>query len=302
MHAAPLMDRILRRVSFYMPNLFAANAALLGLHFLVKNRRFPRTPEKNGAALSDYLFWKSIGSWNGFERACVDKESAKRVARQLCPEIGIPEVIEVFPLAEMSYRTFRERIMAYRGQPAVAKPTHGCGALLFMEDDMGEEELRKFYRDCRASYFQLFREGQYYQLEKKVIIERSLGDRSKGRKSADDFKFFCSRGHAFLCQINLDRFGDHRLINVTVPDFADSGVEYGTRRPDLMPDKPARWGDMVRFAAALSRPFEFVRIDLYNGGDDIYFGEFTFTPGAGLTHFSDAGFDRWLLGQLQLSP
>jgi len=302
MHATPLMDRILRRVSLYTPNLFATNAALLGLHFLVKNRRFPRTPAKNGAALSDYLFWKSIGRWDEFERACVDKESAKQVARQLCPEIAVPEVIDVFPLAAMGYPAFRERIMTHRGRPAVAKPTHGCGALLFLEDELGEAELQKFYRDCRASYFQLFREGQYYQLEKKVIVERSLGDRAKGRKSADDYKFFCSRGRAFLCQINLDRFGDHRLINVTVPDFTDSGVEYGTRRPDLMPDKPARWGDFVRFAAALSRPFEFVRIDLYDGGDDIYFGEFTFTPGAGLTHFSDPGFDRWLLGQLQLSP
>jgi len=300
MHASPLMDRVIRRVSLVTPNLYAANAALLGLHFIAKNRRLPKQPAKDGAALSDYVFWKSIGEWNAFERACVDKESAKRMARQLCPEIAIPELIDVFPIADMGYSAFRERILAYCGQPAVAKPTHGCGAILFLEDEIGGAALQKFFRDCQANYFNLFREGQYHQLEKKVLIERSLGNRAVGRKSANDYKFFCSRGRAFMCQVNIDRFGDHRLINALVPDFTDSGVEYGTRRPDLMPDPPARWGDFVRFAAALSRPFEFVRVDLYDGEDDIYFGEFTFTPGAGLTHFSDPSFDRWLLGQVQL--
>ena len=43
----------------------------------------------------------------------------------------------------------------------------------------------------------------------------------------------------------------------------------------------------------------FVRVDLHNGRDDIHFGEFTFTPGAGLTNFPDRRFDRWLLRQLR---
>ncbi|GAA3268531.1 hypothetical protein GCM10020258_39990 [Sphingomonas yabuuchiae] len=31
-------------------------------------------------------------------------------------------------------------------------------------------------------------------------------------------------------------------------------------------------------AEALSAPFPFVRVDLYDGDDGIYFGELTFTP------------------------
>ena len=300
MHAAPLMDRIIRRISLLTPNLFAANAALLGLHFLVKNRRLPRAPMGDQATLSDYVFWRAIGFWSAFEKACVDKESAKQIARRLCPEIGISELIDVFPLAGLDYPAFRTRMLAYRGRSVVAKPTHGCGTILFLENEIGETELEKFYRDCQTSYFHLFRERQYHHLEKKVLIERRIADRTERRKSADDYKFFCSRGRAFLCQINIDRFGDHRLVNATVPDFADSGIEYGTSRPDQGFKRPPRWNDFVRFAEALSQPFEFVRVDLYDGEDGIYFGEFTFTPGAGLTHFSDPGFDRWLLTQLHL--
>lgn len=300
-HDMPMFDRIVRRVSLHMPNHFTANVALLGLHYFVRNRVFPRPLSSERAGLMDYIFWKSVGPWTEFERACVDKEECKAIVRRLCPEIGIAQPLDVFPLDGLSFEGFRKRLLRFRGEHAVAKPTHGSGTVLFLEEAVDERKLRKFYRECQASYFALFREGQYHKLEKKVLIERSLADPAT-RKAPDDYKFFCSRGRAFLCQINVDRYGDHRVVNVSVPDFVDSGVEYGTRRPDRPVPMPARWVDFVAYAERLSEPFEFVRVDLYHGHDDIYFGEFTFTPGAGLTNFSDRQFDRWLLRQLRYDP
>lgn len=302
MHDMPVFDRVVRHVSLRTPNLFTANVALLGLHYFARNRVFPRPLSSPRAGLMDYVFWKSVGPWSEFERACVDKEICKPIVRHMCPEIGIAEALEVFPLAGLSYDGFRKLLLAHRGEHAVAKPTHGSGTVLFLEDAVDERKLRKFYRECQANYFALFREGQYHELEKKVLVERSLGDPATGRKAPDDFKFFCSRGRAFLCQINVDRYGDHRLVNMSVPDFVDSGVEYGTRRPDRPVPMPARWADLVAYAERLSEPFEFVRLDLYEAHDGIYFGEFTFTPGAGLTNFSDRKFDRWLLRQLRREP
>jgi hypothetical protein len=302
MHASPMIDRVIRHVSLRMPNIFAANVALLGLHYFVRNHILPSALTAERAGLMDYIFWKSVGPWSDFEKACVDKDLCKTIVRRLCPQVGLAQPLDVFPLASLSFAGFRQRLAAFRGERAVAKPTHGSGAVLFLDAEPGEAELCRFYRDCQASYFPLFREGQYYGLEKKVLIERSLGDPATGRKAPDDYKFFCSRGRAFLCQVNVDRYGDHRLVNVSVPGFIDTGVEYGTHRPDRPVGKPARWADFVGFAEKLSEPFDFVRIDLYDGRDDIYFGEFTFTPGAGLTNFSDRQFDRWLLRQLRYGP
>jgi hypothetical protein len=302
MHASPMIDRVLRHLSLRMPNVFAVNAALLGFHFFIRNHVLPSALSSPRAGLMDYVFWRSIGPWSAYERACVDKHLSKAIARQLCPEIGIAQPLDVFPLAGLTFATFRQRLRVFGGTLAVAKPTHGSGAVLFLDPWPSDAALRKFYRECQASYFPLFREGQYDKLEKKVLIERSLGEPAAGRRAPDDFKFFCSRGRAFLCQINVDRYGDHRLVNMSVPDFIDCGVEYGTRRPDIPVPVPARWRDFVDYAERLSAPFEFVRVDLYDGPDDIYFGEFTFTPGAGLTNFSDPEFDRWLLGQLLATP
>ena len=302
MHASPMIDRVIRHLSLHIPNLFAANVALLGLHYAARNRALPRVLSSGEAGLMDYIFWRSVGPWNAFEKDCVDKERAKTIVRGMCPEIGIAEPLDVIPIAGLDFPEFRRRLLAFAGQPAVAKPTHGSGAVLFLDQEPSPRALRKFHRECQASYFPLFREGQYYKLEKKVLIERKLGNPAAGRKAPDDLKFFCSHGRAFLCQINVDRYGDHRLVNMLVPDFVDCGVEYGTSRPGKPVVRPPRWQDFVAYAERLSEPFDFVRVDLYDGEDDIYFGEFTFTPGAGLTNFSDPRFDRWLLSQLRLAP
>jgi len=299
MHDTPIFDRIIRRISLRIPNFFATNAAVLGLHYFVRNLALPSTLSSERAGLMDYIFWKSVGPWSDFERACTDKHLSKTIARKLCPTIGVAQPLDVFPVDGLSFDAFKDRLSEFAGQRAIAKPTHGSGAVLFLDERPGETALRRFHRECKASYFPLFREGQYYRLDKKVLVERIIDD-AANRKAPDDYKFFCSHGRAFLCQVNVDRYGDHRLVNVSVPDFLDTGVEYGTRRPDRPLVRPSRWREFIECAEKLSAPFEFVRIDLYDGGDGVYFGEFTFTPGAGLTNFSDRGLDRWLLRQLCL--
>jgi hypothetical protein len=50
---------------------------------------------------------------------------------------------------------------------------------------------------------------------------------------------------------------------------------------------------MIAYAKLLSAPFPFVRIDLYNGTDGVYFGEYTFHVNAGKQEF-DAATERRL--------
>jgi len=53
---------------------------------------------------------------------------------------------------------------------------------------------------------------------------------------------------------------------------------------------------MLRVAELLAAPFGFVRVDLYNSGDQIHFSELTFTPLAGGLWFAPSGWDEWLGG------
>ena len=44
---------------------------------------------------------------------------------------------------------------------------------------------------------------------------------------------------------------------------------------------------MIRVAETLARDSDFLRVDLYEVEDDVYFGELTSTPGAGSISFED---------------
>ncbi len=44
---------------------------------------------------------------------------------------------------------------------------------------------------------------------------------------------------------------------------------------------------MVKISEKLAAPFPFVRVDLYQIGEQIYFGEMTFTPAKGTLIFDD---------------
>jgi hypothetical protein len=59
--------------------------------------------------------------------------------------------------------------------------------------------------------------------------------------------------------------------------------------PDYMA-RPPQFTEMVRIASDLSRDFDFVRIDLYAVDDRVFFGGYTFTPGAACDNFSDEQF------------
>lgn len=58
--------------------------------------------------------------------------------------------------------------------------------------------------------------------------------------------------------------------------------------------KPSCLKDMIEVAEKLSKPFPFVRVDLYNSDGKVLFGEMTFTPmGCVNGYITDEG-EKWL--------
>lgn len=55
--------------------------------------------------------------------------------------------------------------------------------------------------------------------------------------------------------------------------------------PMTIPRKPANLHLMNDIAKELCKGFEFIRIDLYDLGDRVVFGEMTFTPNSGIAEF-----------------
>ena len=49
-----------------------------------------------------------------------------------------------------------------------------------------------------------------------------------------------------------------------------------------IPPRPMCLDEMLYYSRMMSSPFPFVRVDFYNVGDKLYFGELTFSPGGGI--------------------
>ena len=60
--------------------------------------------------------------------------------------------------------------------------------------------------------------------------------------------------------------------------------------PSVIPSKPTNFQLMLEYAEILAEDFEFVRVDLYDVNDRIYFGELTFSPNGGFfySYLTDA--------------
>ena len=167
------------------------------------------------------------------------------------------------------------------GTDAIAKPSQASGGTVFLRNVSGPADLAELHALATTDYAAVMREMQYAGLPRRVIVE-ALIPTADGRPP-DDFKFHCVNGEPLLCQIDHARFGTPWGRIFRLPDFAPMDPADGIAMPPgvARPD-PERLAAMIDAARTLAAPFDYVRVDLYNGLDGIYFGELTFTPSASL--------------------
>lgn len=286
------LKRLLYLVSLALPNLPPFNYLIAVVFFIRANGRLPRRLGAANAEINDFIFYRMIiDRWNSTERLSVDKEFAKALATRTT-KVNVPRTVAVFPLARNTrVGDFIAWVKPYIGKHMVAKPTHGSGAALFLDTPITERDIAVFFSQANMNFFHVIRETQYKSLERKILIEDNIS------KSGDinDYKFFCVKGHVLYCQVDVDRFTNHKRALCSVPDFAIIPIQTKFLNiPDHLP-RPSHFADMIRIAGELSKEFSFVRIDLYDADDGVYFGEYTLSPGAGCDNFSDTVFAQEFL-------
>lgn len=176
----------------------------------------------------------------------------------------------------------------------VVKPTHGCGWIEIVRDksQLDVEQLKARSASWLSTNF-LYTAGEwaYSQVTPRLMFEEILDD---GRGEIPcDYKFFVFGGRVEFISVDLDRFGDHRR---NMYDRHWNRLKFGFQRSgsDETVPRPSRLDDMIRYAEILASDFDFLRIDLYQPGERIIFGEITATPASGLEPFWPGGTDCWI--------
>lgn len=282
-HANPL----LRTLWLRLPPHPLVDRMLLLPGFVRGHGRLPRHPDSPFAWPSDYVFHRATSdAWSDLERRAVDKITAREIVGELVPELKFAPLRAVFDVPPGSgLEDLRELLKPYAGRRLVAKPAHSCGGVLYLNDEPTTEEWRIFHARCTTDYYVLSRERNYRGMQKRILVEEELGPRG----SLYDVKFRCSRGRVLFANVGYAEGSRRRLGFYSCPEWKPLSFDLPkgarlaneSRRVDVDSTRPQHLDEMLEFASRLSRSFEFVRIDFYDGSDGAYFGEFTFAPTGG---------------------
>ena len=172
----------------------------------------------------------------------------------------------------------------------VIKASHGCNWNIIVKDKNicdKEQIKRKFDQWLKTTYGTETNETCYRPIKGRILIETYLEEDSK---SPRDYKFYCCDGEPLGLHVDFDRFGDatYRCYDTEWREFKKSIPTLPI--PPLIP-KPSNFDEMLEVCRKLSKGFSYVRVDLYNCNNQIYFGELTFTPGDGRAPFNPVWLD-----------
>ena len=144
----------------------------------------------------------------------------------------------------------------------------------------------------RIKYGYLWGEFFYNKIKPQIIAEELLID--KNGSIPDDFKIHCFNNgkekHKFFETFYLI---DGKLNkNIYDENWNLIDYNYGFTGDGRKINKPKNFKEILYVCDKLSEDFNYVRIDLYLFNKKIYFGEMTFTPGAGYAKFNPENKDE----------
>lgn len=176
----------------------------------------------------------------------------------------------------------------------ILKTNHGSGDAIIVNDknQINRSDIIISLSKSLSTRYGNLEGGKHYMRIKPVVIAEQLlinDDVSKQFSSSIiDYKIWCFNGKAYYIWTccNRDKNGaDVMTYDIDWqphPEYSRFYAHY--RRGQIIP-KPGNYDEMISVAERLAKLFPVVRVDLYNIGNKIYFGEMTFTSLGGLMDF-----------------
>jgi hypothetical protein len=137
--------------------------------------------------------------------------------------------------------------------------------------------------------YQPYYEWAYRRLRPHILIEELL---VSDWDMPFEYKFYVFHGSVQFVNVPVGRFGDTR-VDMYSRGWEHQNVRLSHPNGSTVPP-PARLDEMITVAERLAGDIDFVRVDLYDVGDRIVFGEMTVYPNAGLGEFDPPEFDEKL--------
>ncbi len=264
------------------------------LLFVYHNRKLPRFSKP--VTFSDKVNWRILNDRRPLLEWTCDKLAMKEYAENAgLDRLRVPQTI-------WSGSDLGELRAADLPEHWVLKPNHRSGLIYFGHGQADLQELSA----VTATWLDTFesskmREWAYAAARPMFLVEELLGPPGA---PPPDYKIFVFDGEPDLIEmVNRYDGNQQRLYRA---DWTPLEVLYGPQGIAPIAPPPPALDRMLEISRDLGKPFDFIRVDLYDLYDvdgSIVFGELTPYPCGGLERFRPASFDvelgrKWRLPTL----
>lgn len=232
---------------------------------------------KEPKTFNEKIQWLKLNNKNIVYNKMVDKYKVREYIKDkigeeyLIPLLGVYEKVE-----DIDFETLPNQF--------VIKCTHDSGGLVICRDKTQldiKSVKKKINKSLRRNYYYYSREWPYKDVKPRIIIEKYMED--KKSKELLDYKFFCFNGQPMFIYIS-EGLENHETAKISFLDMNFKKEKFKRtdyREFESLPSKPVNFEKMKEISKKLSKGHPFLRVDLYEINNKIYFGELTFSPCGG---------------------
>ena len=240
---------------------------------------------ENPVTYSQKQQWMKLYSQSDEKRLCSDKYAVRKYISNilgesvLIPLISIDGVDHFYSANDIDFRKLPNSF--------VLKCNHGSHYNIIVKDKkkltlIEQKRIKKKLNNwLKEKYeYKVGLELYYRGIKPCILIEKYM----EINDDLPDYKFYCFNGEVKFLLCMQGRYSNLKQTcfnpNYTKADFTlPTGMisDY----PDVTLEKPKNYKQMLDIASILCKPFDHVRVDLYNIDGSIYFGELTFCNASG---------------------
>ena len=260
----------------------------LSLKFYKAFGRFPIW--KNPQTFSEKLQWLKLYDRNLEYTKMVDKYAVKEYVGNI---IGVEYVIPTLGVWDKPEDIEWDKLP----NQFVLKTTHGGGndGVVICRDKNTfdrQKAIRLLNDNMKTDLYKVWREWPYKNVPKRVLAEKYIEPR-QDIKDLSDYKFFCFDGEVKGLFVATERQNPNEEVKFDFfdADFNHLSFRQGHDYAKVTPKKPENFELMKKLAAQLSQGMPHVRVDLYDLGDKVLFGELTLFHFSGMVPFEPEEWD-----------
>lgn len=248
---------------------------------LYKKKMGKRLNLKEPQDFNEKIQYLIVNKYGKKEAKLADKNLVKKYVKQLnINNLLIPKTYNIYINAnEINIDELPEKF--------VLKCNNGSGDVFICnsKDEFCEhfEDIKKILnKNVSSDFSKVCLEYHYSYIEPCIIAEEYLND--KLHKNPLDYKFYCFNGKVKSILVCSNREKKLKLDDFDL-EWNNLDYTYDKYKSNEKIEKPKKLQEMINIAEQLSKDMPFVRVDLYEINEKIYFGEYTFSPAGGLIYY-----------------